>query len=208
MLHFHKLLILAPHTDDGELGCGASIAKYASAGKEILYAAFSTCAESLPSGWAADTLEKECRSATTLLGIKQTLFFDFQVRQMPAARQLILDEMVALNKSYKPDLVLIPSIHDVHQDHQTIAQEAVRAFKFCSLAGYELPWNNKAFQPNYFETIEEEHLKKKQSALQQYASQQHRHYMQAEFIRSLAIVRGVQASRPLAEAFEIYKMIV
>jgi N-acetylglucosamine malate deacetylase 1 len=207
MLHFKKILVLAPHTDDGELGCGATIAKHTSLGKEVFYAAFSTCAQSLPSGCAADTLEKECRAATALLGVKETLFFDFQVREMPAARQLILEEMVRLNKELQPDLVLLPSLHDVHQDHQTVAQEAMRAFKFCSLAGFELPWNNTGFQPNYFETIEEDHLLKKQTALQAYQSQQHRHYMNADFIRSLALVRGVQANRPLAEAFELYRMI-
>ncbi len=31
--------------------------------------------------------------------------------------------------------------------------------------------------------------------------------MQEDFIRSLAIVRGVQCNAPFAEAFEIYKLI-
>jgi len=31
------ILILAPHTDDGEFGCGASIAKFIGQGKEVFY---------------------------------------------------------------------------------------------------------------------------------------------------------------------------
>lgn len=36
-----RVLILAPHTDDGELGCGETIAKFMEYSKEILYGAFS-----------------------------------------------------------------------------------------------------------------------------------------------------------------------
>ena len=43
-----KILVLAPHTDDGELGCGASIAKFCAEGREVYYAAFCLCAKSLP----------------------------------------------------------------------------------------------------------------------------------------------------------------
>ena len=32
---FSKILVLAPHTDDGELGVGGSIAKFIEEGKEI-----------------------------------------------------------------------------------------------------------------------------------------------------------------------------
>ncbi len=39
---FQRILVLAPHTDDGEFGCGGSIAKFIEAGKEVFYAAFST----------------------------------------------------------------------------------------------------------------------------------------------------------------------
>ena len=33
---FHRVLILAPHTDDGELGCGGTIAKLVESGEEAL----------------------------------------------------------------------------------------------------------------------------------------------------------------------------
>ena len=36
------ILILAPHTDDGELGCGGSISRFIEEGKNVFYAAFST----------------------------------------------------------------------------------------------------------------------------------------------------------------------
>lgn len=204
-----NILVLAPHTDDGELGCGATLARYVKEGSRVSYAAFSLCQKSLPAGLAPDTLEKECRIATRELGIDETqlFFYDFEVRTFDQQRQAILEEMVQLNKQLHPELVFIPSASDQHQDHQVIHTEAQRAFKHCTLLGYELPWNHSSFHSTYFIPIAEEFLQKKIKAVQSYQSQSHRNYMSADFIRSLAKVRGVQCNHLLAEAFEVYKMI-
>ena len=86
--------------------------------------------------------------------------------------------------------------------------EGMRAFKNCNILGYELPWNNTRFQPNYFQKISPENLEKKIRALKMYLSQATKNYMQEDFIRSLAKVRGVQANCEYAEAFELYKLVV
>ena len=39
----NTILLLSPHTDDAELGCGATIAKLIREGKKVYYAAFSAC---------------------------------------------------------------------------------------------------------------------------------------------------------------------
>jgi len=202
-----KILVLAPHTDDGELGCGATLAKFCGQGKEVHYIAFSSCRRSLPEGFAADTLEKECKAATKEIGISNTVILDFEVREFPAKRQEILETLVKLNKEIQPDLVFIPSANDVHQDHQVIHAEARRAFKNSSLLGYELPWNQQQFNSTFFSPVSNDNLNKKITALKAYRSQAHRNYMQEDFIRSLAKVRGVQCNNEFAEAFEVYKII-
>jgi N-acetylglucosamine malate deacetylase 1 len=200
------VLILAPHTDDGELGCGATIAKYSQKGTAVTYIAFSDCAQSLPPGVNKGSLIQECRNATSLLGINDVRFFNFEVRKFPALRQDILEVMVKINQELNPETIFFPAKNDIHQDHHTIYEEALRAFKNSNLFGYELPWNNTCFSPNYFELVSEENLAKKINALKEYATQSHRNYMNENFIRSLAVVRGVQCNEPLAEAFEVYKM--
>ena len=115
--------------------------------------------------------------------------------------------MVSLNKSIQPDLVLIPSASDSHQDHQVIHGEALRAFKKSSILGYELPWNQNRFTSTLFSTLSKEHIEKKIKAIKVYQSQSQRNYMQEDFIRSLAKVRGVQCNSEYAEAFEVYKII-
>jgi N-acetylglucosamine malate deacetylase 1 len=210
MFNPKKILVLAPHTDDGELGCGGTIAKLCEEGKEVFYAAFCLCAKSLPANLPANTLELECKQATTILGIKPAnlVLFNYEVRELPQARQIILEELLKLNKDINPDMVLLPAASDVHQDHQVIHQEGMRAFKNITFAGYELPWNNYSFRTSFFNRLQENHITKKIESLKAYQSQAHRNYMQEDFTRSLATVRGVQCNSKYAEAFEIYKLIV
>ncbi len=205
-----KILVLAPHTDDGELGCGGTMATLCSEGKEVFYAAFCLCAKSLPEGKSADTLELECKKATAILGMAPSnlILFDYEVRELPHSRQKILEELVLMNKNIQPDMVFLPAATDIHQDHQVIHQEGLRAFKNSTIAGYELPWNNFSFHTQFFMRLNELALTKKIDAIQAYRSQSHRNYMEEDFIRSLAKVRGVQANAKYAEAFEVYKWIV
>jgi LmbE family N-acetylglucosaminyl deacetylase len=210
MLDPQIILVLAPHTDDGELGCGGSIAKFIAAGKQVYYAAFSLCSKSLPADLVPDTLAQECKEATSVLGIPpgNVILFDFEVRNFPKLRQEILEELTGLNKNIQPDLVFIPSAGDIHQDHEVIHTEAIRAFKSSSLLGYELPWNQTRFNSTFFIHLSADNIERKIQALKAYRSQSHRNYMKESFTRSLAIVRGVQANCDQAESFEVYKAIV
>ncbi len=134
--------------------------------------------------------------------------FDFEVRCFPEQRQKILDKMIGLQKKYQPDMVFLPSANDTHQDHQTIAQEGFRAFKRTTMLGYEVPWNNLDFRTSCFVDVSENHLKSKINALDKYESQKHRNYANEEFIRSLALTRGVQIGKRYAEAFEVVRWVI
>lgn len=205
-----KILVLAPHTDDAEFGCGATIAKLIENGNEVYCAAFSACEQSVIKGFPSDILITEVKAASKKLGVKDSnlALFDYEVRTFNYRRQEILDSIIQLKKTINPDVVFIPSINDIHQDHSTIANEAFRAFKFSSILCYELPWNNISFSTSCFMVLNEEHVMKKISALGEYKSQAHRPYANEEFIRSLARVRGVQINTQYAECFEILRWIL
>jgi len=209
MFNPKRILVLAPHTDDGELGCGGSIAKFTKEGREVYYVAFCLCSRSLPKHLPSNTLEKECKKATSILGISEhnLILFNYEVRELPAYRQKILEELLKLQNDIKPDLIFLPAVSDIHQDHQVIHQEGLRAFKNVTFAGYELPWNNYSFKTSFFIRISEQDLNKKIASLKAYQSQAHRNYMQENFTKALAKVRGVQANAEFAEAFEVYKWI-
>lgn len=205
-----RILILAPHTDDGEFGCGGSIAKFIQEGADVFYAAFSLAEESVPSGFPKNILEFEVREATKILGIRKDnlLLFKYQVRHFANHRQEILEDLVILNNDIFPDLVFMPCLHDLHQDHSTIAIEGLRAFKKTSILGYEIPWNNMNFATQCFIPLDDKHLLCKINALNCYKSQKHKEYASENFIRSLAVTRGTQIGKPHAEAFETIRWIL
>jgi len=210
MKKVQKILVLAPHTDDGEFGCGGSVARFVNEGKDVYYVAFSTAKESVPEPWPKDILKTEVQEATKRLKIPlgNVLIYDFKVRELSYHRQEILEEMVKLKKDINPDLVFLPSSNDVHQDHWTIYIEGIRAFKNTTILGYEIPWNNIEFQAESFIILSEEDIKTKLYALDAYNSQKNRNYASEEFIRSLARTRGVQIGSRYAEAFEVIRWVM
>jgi LmbE family N-acetylglucosaminyl deacetylase len=209
-MNYKNVLILAPHTDDGELGCGGTIVKLLEEGSNVYYAAFSTAEQSLPEGLSKDTLKNEVRNATRVIGIpSQNLFiYSYEVRKLNYVRQEILEELIRLKSKISFDLIFMPSLHDIHQDHTTIANEGLRAFKTSRILGYELIWNNLSFDTTSFSILSKKHIQKKIEALKEYKSQKERPYMSADFISSLAKTRGVQIGVDYAEAFEVVRWLL
>ena len=208
MAEAHTVLVLAPHTDDGEFGCGGTVAKLREDGAMVVYAAFSTCRHSLPPELPPDTLAREVAAATSVLGVHELRIFDYDVRYFSEHRQAILEDLVGLQRRIKPDLVFIPASTDLHQDHQTIHNEAKRAFKHTKTLGYEQPWNNITMTTTLFSKLEERHVALKVKALLEYRSQRGRPYHNESFLRALAITRGVQAGGDFAEAFEVVRWLI
>jgi N-acetylglucosamine malate deacetylase 1 len=205
-----RVLVLAPHTDDAELGCGGTIARLLTDGAEVFVAAFSTAEESLPPGAKPNRLRDEFLAAMQTLGIPHdnALVFEYPVRRLSYYRQELLEELVKLRKQIDPNMVFLPSSSDLHQDHQVLNAEGLRCFKDMTVWGYELPWNNIGFPAQAFVTLEPCDLRAKWEALQAYKSQFElgRPYFSREFIEGLARVRGVQVKSPYAEAFEVMRL--
>ncbi len=205
-----RALVLAPHTDDGEFGCGGTMARLVEAGVDVRYIAFSIATRSLPEGFPPDTLAREVREATSEIGIPagNLTVHDFDVRTFPEHRQEILELLIEVWNDWQPECVFQPSVHDVHQDHQTIAAEGLRAFKRTTVLGYEIPWNNLDFSYQAYVALEEHHLERKVAALEKYASQQHRRYANAEYVWSLARTHGTNVNRGFAEVFQVYRAVL
>jgi LmbE family N-acetylglucosaminyl deacetylase len=206
---WERALVLAPHTDDGEFGCGGTMARLVEAGVEVRYVAFSIATRSLPPGFAPDTLAREVREATRELGIPESglTVHDFDVRTFPQHRQEILELLIEIWNDWRPDAVFQPSLHDVHQDHQTIAAEGLRAFKRTTILGYEIPWNNYDFAYQAYFALERSHVERKVAALERYASQQHRRYANPEYVWNVARTHGINVNREYAEVFQVYRVV-
>jgi len=211
IFHDHpSVLVLSPHTDDAELGCGGTIARLLGSGAEVSVAAFSLAEESLPPGSTADRLHREFLGSMRTLGIKaeMTHVYNYPVRRLSEHRQDLLEELVKLKRKLQPDVVFTTSSTDLHQDHQVLYSETMRAFRDITLWGYELPWNSIEFSAEAFAILNQGHLDLKWRALQAYESQAElrRPYFCKEFIEGLARVRGVQVRTQFAEAFEVVRV--
>lgn len=209
-MNFARILILSPHVDDGEFGCGGTIAKLVEEGKEIFHAAFSLAEESVPLGFPKNALEMELKKAANVLGIKEKnlIIYKYQVRKLDVVRQNVLEDLVKLKKKLNPELIFMPSPNDLHQDHLTVCMEGLRAFKESTILAYELPWNNITFKTLAFIILNREHIKKKERAIKCFNSQAQRYYVNEKFIRAWAMTRGIQIGSEFAETFEVLRWII
>ncbi len=194
-----KALFISAHTDDAELGCGGTIAKLLEDGSSIKAISFCHCGRE-------DLKEEFVKSMDSLLTYDRILL-NYDVRNFDKNRQSILDNLIEIKNEFKPDAVFVHCANDIHQDHKVVYEEALRAFKDCTIYGYELPWNNLSFNSTAFFKLKERHIDKKAEALSKYKSQAHRNYMDKDFHYSLAKVRGVQIGVEYAEAFELIRLI-
>jgi len=207
--NFQTVLVLGPHTDDGEIGAGATISRLCREGKKVHYVAFSICEESVPKEFEKTILSREILNAGSKLGIPKSNIttFKFKVRNFSFFRQEILETLVNLKSTLNPDLVLLPCSSDIHQDHKVIFEEGVRAFKKTSILGYEIPWNNLEINNRCFVEVFPIDLQNKIDAILEYKSQSFRNYINEDYIRSLSIIRGKQIDFDLAESFEVIRLI-
>lgn len=205
-----KILGLSAHTDDIDVASGGKLIKDLEAGHQIQIAVFSYCQQSLPDIYPADKLKQEFQSSMKTIGITDYAIFDFQVRRFNEVRQDILEQLIQIKKEYNPDLVITHSLNDIHQDHQVIAIESIRAFKnSASILAMQMPHNNLSFNHQYYERLTENHIQQKILALSKYESQYYleRKIFNEDTIAAWARLNGFCCNADFAEVFEVVRMI-
>lgn len=128
-----KILVLSPHTDDETLGCGGFINKL-SKDNDIFFICFSFCGK--------EQLKDEYIKAIKILCDGKEPYYeilDFKVRYFD--RQEVLDSLIKIKQKINPDIILCNSGYDIHQDHLTMHNESIRAFKDKTILGYCHNWN-------------------------------------------------------------------
>ena len=197
------ILAISPHTDDVELGCGGSLVRLHADGHQVKVWAFGY---GNPRNGAH---KQEFLDSMSTLGVYDFRDHNFDCRVYGERRQDILQLMVHERQNKEPDIVFVPSTANVHQDHEVVTAEALRAFKSSCILGYELPWGDhkQAHLPFYMKLSAGE-LIKKCEAVACYKSQEARGYTDEGFLYSLATVRGAQTGRSkFAEAFEVLRWV-
>ena len=206
---FNRILAIGAHTDDIELMCGGTIAKFIEFGSQVFYTIFSYADKSLPKGFPKGSTRDELVQATSCLDIplENLNLFDYEVRIFPDVRQDILENLIQLRFDINPDLVITHNSNDTHQDHKVISEETFRAFKqSASIWGYESFKNNRVFNSDLYVKLQRVHIEKKIQAILKYKSQIIK-YNYIEGVKGLAQYRGAQIACEYAECFEVLRII-
>jgi LmbE family N-acetylglucosaminyl deacetylase len=139
--------------------------------------------------------------------IEDIHFYSFPVRNFENYRQDILQILIDNFQINQYTHIFIPNSLDIHQDHKVVSNEAIRAFKFSSIFGYELPWNNVDSNINFYNILEKSHVDLKIESLKFFISQTNRFYFADDKIASIIKFRGLQVGVDAAEAFEVIRYV-
>ncbi|MGH2732392.1 MAG: PIG-L deacetylase family protein [Actinomycetota bacterium] len=131
---FSSALVISPHPDDAEFGCGGAIAGWVSEGKDVILCVVTNGAmgSNDPSVRREDliaTREREQREAAAILGISQVIFLGYEDGYMEDSHELRRD-LIREVRRHKPDLVLGPDPSSFyidqryvnHPDHRAVGQ--------------------------------------------------------------------------------------
>lgn len=206
MLSIRKVLAIGAHPDDLELGCGATLAKLAAAGKHVRALILSDGLQ----GTESDSHDRcaETHAALYALGLTDVVQVKLPDTQLPNVVSSMISIIEAQCATFKPDRVYTMFEHDRHQDHRAVYQASIVACRSVpQILSYETPSSWPNFMPVLYEDIEAT-LHLKVSALQCHVSQKHRAYMRAQQIRCNAQFRGHQVGLGPSEGFVPYKFVL
>jgi LmbE family N-acetylglucosaminyl deacetylase len=199
-----RVFFIGAHPDDIEIGCGALIANIQKSTEVFCITLSDNQGNPLLKNVIREHNESMC-----ILGVdeKHRFLENFKTRRFKQSRQEILEYLFLINRKYQPDMVFVHSNADLHQDHGTVTQESLRAFRGTSLFGYDVIRSSYGFFPTLLIEVSESDVEKKIEALAAYQTYKTKYYFAPELTRAIMIRNGSIAEKKYAEGFEILRMI-
>lgn len=199
-----RILALAPHPDDIEIGCGGTLAVHAARGDEVhLFVATEGGV-----GGSADTRKSEQQRSSEILGVKEIHWGGYSDTCLPQQAMALMETLEKLVVQVQPDTVYVNHRDDTHQDHRVLAQVANSVTRYVpNVLAYETP-SSISFDPTLFMDISET-MARKREALEAHASQVDRTHVKLNIIEialATAHFRGVQGKLSCAEGFVPVRM--
>jgi LmbE family N-acetylglucosaminyl deacetylase len=202
-----RILCLGAHSDDIEIGCGATVMRLLAErpGSHVTWVVFSANShrEREARASAADFLSDACGSDVLVQSFRESYF--------PYEGSAVKDYFETL-KDVRPDLVLSHHVGDIHQDHRLIAELTWNTFRNHVIAEYEIPkYEGDLGHPNMYVPVSEDVAEHKVGLLlKHFGSQHQRSWFRAETFRATMALRGVECNSTsgFAEAFHVRKVVV
>jgi LmbE family N-acetylglucosaminyl deacetylase len=204
-----SVLCLGAHSDDIEIGAGATLLSMMDRGVhlEVHWCVLSGGVgergrEARAS--AADFLSKAASTQIEVMAFKDGFF--------PEQGDAIKSWFEMLKARTNPDLIFTHYRDDAHQDHRQVCQLTWNTFRDHCILEYEIPkWDGDLGQPNLYMPVSAEALRRKIDLLNaHFASQRSKQWFDPELFLGLARLRGMECRAPerYAEAFFARKLAV
>jgi LmbE family N-acetylglucosaminyl deacetylase len=203
-----RVLCLGAHSDDIEIGCGATILR--------LLTERTNCSVH----WVVLSSDPERggearRSAADLLqGAREStvLVREFRESYFPYVAAQVKDFFEVLKQMVNPDLILTHRRGDAHQDHRLVAELTWNTYRNHLILEYEIPkYEGDLGHPEVYVPISRETAeRKKVLLLRHFVTQQTRSWFRPEVFDGLMTLRGIECNAPdgYAEAFHLRKCVL
>ena len=215
-------LVIAPHPDDEVLGLGGTIFKKKSKGEKfgVIYVTSMFPSKS----WNKKKInqrDKEINKVCKFFKFDFVSKLNFPTSKLDQVKRNELVEKIDNEiKKYKPQTIFVPNPGDSHSDHKIVFEAASSCSKsfrnkfvkkwlcYEVLSETEQGLNNDFF-PNYYISLEKNHIQKKILAMKIYKSENGNFPFprSKESILSLAKFRGTTINSKFAEAFQLKKLV-
>jgi LmbE family N-acetylglucosaminyl deacetylase len=194
-----RILVLGAHSDDIEIGCGATILSFTRAQPELEITWVVLGAEG--------EREREARaSASAFLESadrSKVMVHAFPNSYFPYIGDQIKNVFEELKAELDPDLILTHTRHDLHQDHRLVCELTWNTWRNHLILEYEVPkYDGDLGVPNVFVGVKLAR-EKADLLLRMFATQRDRHWFDEDLFLGLMRIRGMESRAPsgFAEAF-------
>jgi LmbE family N-acetylglucosaminyl deacetylase len=199
-----RVLLVGAHPDDIELGAGALV-HHILPFSEVLCVTLSDNQKNPQ----LKNVVNELYDSMAALGVHKdkVLVEQFTTREFPAVRQEILEYLLKLRREFKPEVVFVHSKQDIHQDHNVVTDEALRAYRGTSVLGFDVVRSSYGFFPHFLVEVSEADVEKKIEALSKYSTYADKYYFDPALLRATMVRHGALAEVPFAEGFDILRVV-
>jgi LmbE family N-acetylglucosaminyl deacetylase len=203
-----RILCLAAHADDVEIGCGGTLLRLLSErpGSDVDWVVLSSIPEREREvrASAIDFLAAAARSSVTVKEFRDS-YFPYQGRE-------IKEFFEQLKGTSSPDLIFAPHRKDQHQDHRLVCELAWNTFRSHLIVEYEIPkYEGDLGTPNLYVPLSAAQARRKvELILTHYRSQAARSWFRASTFEAVMNLRGLECNAPegAAEAFHCRKIVL